>query len=155
MAKDTSAEDDFHEVTYHPRPGDPQTTTWRGHTFKAGEAVKVKNDAHADAFGANKFFEVKRKKDHKSEQKTQDGKKSADDMRGEFGRRLEGETTVEGVIRCFADERKRREEAGVGDDDMQPLMTQLQPRLLEMRMREGMGDRQVAEIWLKYGMSGQ
>ena len=140
--------DDGVEVTYHPGPGDPKVTTWRGQTFKAGETHRIKDAALLGAIEGNKFFRVKRDGAGKSE-----GDKSADDHRREFSERIMSEKTVEGVIRAFAAERKRREDAGIGDEDIKSLQTQMEPTLRFMRMREGMGDRQVAELWMKHGMS--
>lgn len=147
------AEDEGHDTaTYHPGFGDPHQITWRGHTFVAGKPTKVTDAGHLSAFEANKFFKVKRKGGEREQKDDKD--KSTDDHRRDFSDAVAKETTVEGVIRCFANERKRREENDIGTDDMQPLMAQLEPRLREMRFREGMGDRQMAEIYLKYGMSG-
>lgn len=140
--------DDGVEVTYHPGPGDPKETTWRGQTFKAGETRRIKDAAHLGAIEGNKFFRVNRDETAKPE-----SDKSADDHRRDFSKRIMAEKTVEGVIRAFAVERKRREEAGIGEDDIKALQTQMEPTLRFMRMREGMGDRQVAELWMKHGMS--
>lgn len=143
--------DDGQEVTYTPAPGDPRETTFRGVTFKAGEPQRVKDASHLAALEANPYFSVEKREDKAKAQ--DDGEKSSEDRRREFVERLQGEKSVEGLIRAFAAERKRREDAKADTGDLDQLQSHLADRITEMRMREGMGTRQVAELWMKYGMA--
>lgn len=147
-------QDDGEDVTYLPGEGDPRTTKWRGHTFVAGEPKRIKDRHHIMAARANKFFRVG--KGGKPDDNPNRGPSTSEEYRAHVVEILnaggESPMTVEDFIRKWAGERQMRDRCGVGDDDIRWLGGLVEPRLRQMRGREGLSDHQVADIWIKYGI---
>lgn len=141
------------EVTYMPGYGDPSVTKWRGHTFKAGEPKVIKDADHIEAARGNRFFRVGKG----GSAGDNPNRPPANEMeyRAHVVRWMDKEQTVEDIIKRFAGERKLREECGVGEEDLKWLSTIVEPKLRQMRMEEGLSDKQVSDLWARYGFSEQ
>lgn len=139
------------DVTYFPGDGDPRIVKWRGQEFRAGETKRVKDLSHVDAARGNSHFRVG--KDGAHGDNPNRGPSDSMQYRGHVLAWLnDAEIGVEKFIQKWSEEKRMREQCGVGEDDIRWLGTLLEPRLRQMRMREGMSDRQVADIWIKYGI---
>lgn len=141
------------EVTYQPGFGDPMTVKWRGYNLTAGKPVVITNADDLEAAKKNKFFAVDGHDN--TEENPNAGPMSSMDYRRRWVGEMDRFQTVEELIKAFAGERQMREAAGVGQDDIKWLGTMIEPRIKDMRGREGLNDRQVSDLWLKYGIPDQ
>jgi len=139
------------DVTYQPGHGDPPFVTWRGVTFHANVPVRLTDTHHLSAAHDNRFFRVG------------DGGESADDnpnrdpatpaeYRRHFVKKINKATTCLELVKAFASERRLREDAGVGHDDIDYLGHLVEPKLNQMRLSEGRSDRELMDMWLKHGV---
>ena len=146
----SSDKDEGEHVTYWPGHGDPHTVKWRGIEFKAGQPKKLRHAEHIEAARGNRYFHVG--DGDAPEVNPNLGPTDANGYRAHVVRWLDDMVTVEELIAKWAGEREMRDRCGTGDDDIRFLGPLVEPKLREMRRKEGLNDRQVADVWMKYGI---
>jgi hypothetical protein len=65
---------------------------------------------------------------------------------------MEGVSTIEQLVKNWAQDRDVRLKCETGHDDISYLGTLIEPKLRQMRLSEGLSESQVAELWMRYGV---
>jgi hypothetical protein len=123
-------------VTYVPREGDPATTTWHGHTFRAGKPTRVVHPELLEAAKTNPWFEVEGHKSA-SEQPPPDATPTDPESyrRYAIAKINTAPSSAELNAWWIGDEGKRQS-LGVGSEDVEYLSKLLVPRMAELKKAE-------------------
>jgi hypothetical protein len=136
-------------ITYIPQEGDPHTTKWRGVEFKANVPYETSDADMIAVARGNKFFQVGDERNPDAPQGLpRDGMQYRGHVLGWF-RTIE---SVEQLIRHWAGEQALRERCEVAFDDVAYLGTLIEPVLIRLRKAEGMSEKDVMNLWIKYGV---
>ena len=147
-----ASKDDGEDLTYLPGEGDPHTIRWRGIEFKANSPVRIAEKDRPgmiEAARGNRTFRV--------------GAGSANDemrgppttamaYRGHVVEWIKDVDSVDQLVAHWAADRQLRASCEVGQDDISYLGTLVEPKLRALRLKEGLNDMQVANIWVKHGV---
>jgi len=150
MDKEPDMQDDIEElVTYLPGEGDPVKTKWRGVEFTANVPTRVTNKDHLAAARANRFYRVGNDAPQENPNRAPT---DAMEYRGHVLGWMEGVSTIEQLVKNWAQDRDVRLKCETGHDDISYLGTLIEPKLRQMRLSEGLSESQVAELWMRYGV---
>ena len=136
-------------VTYVPGRDDPAETKWRGVTFRANVAVRIKDPDHIEAAKGNRFYKVEGEAQARNPTQTPT---TNQEYRAHVVGWSKAVRTCAELIETWAADRRLRQDCEVGLDDVEWLGTIIEPRLRQMRLEEGLTELDVANLWVKHGV---
>lgn len=123
-------------VTYVPRDGDPVSTVWHGHTFRAGKPTPVAHEGLLAAAKLNPWFEVEGYDAAKPV--VTDGPPTDPESYRRYAIAWFKEVKSSAEMKTRWDsEQAMREACGVGTQDIEYLDKLLTPRMAELKQAEG------------------
>ncbi|MBV8474519.1 MAG: hypothetical protein JO107_10270 [Hyphomicrobiales bacterium] len=145
-----AAPDEGEDVTYIPGPHDPVEVKWRGHAFKANVPKRVKDAEMIEAARGNRHFRVGA--EALDAPNPNEPPKTAMGYRAWALNWMKGVESVDDLVSKWAGDRVLRQTCEVGSDDIAYLGTLIEPKLRALRLREGLDEQGVANIWIKHGV---
>lgn len=150
-------------ITYLPGEGDPVTTTWCGHTFRANVPKDITGNPDGTDREQLNYHLIERARDNPSfkvgdarpKRKGGETPKTADEYRAYMAAWLQDISIqhADQLIARFARDRELQAACDVGSSDFAIIATLFMPKLHDMAKADELTEGQVAQLWINHGIN--